>query len=191
MIISLETIHWTLQPVCLREAPSRADSGPRWRQRVGFTQPQVRPVRWQLKTNQLSVRCVVPSRTGSLQFLLLTAASPHSVFYLHSVQEAVEVMGLDHRPTVVQPVQGFKPCIFPLSTYSFCSPNHKMWQILVQHAAPAPINLCWPVCCTLLVKDNPSPTEDWSWCLWSSFQRAFVCFFRLFPLSNILHRWTN
>lgn len=33
-------------------------------------------------------------------------------FYLCSVQGAVEVTGLDHRPTVVEPVQGFKPTTF-------------------------------------------------------------------------------
>lgn len=34
-------------------------------------------------------------------------------FYLCSVQGSVEVTGLDHRPTVVEPVQGFKPTTFP------------------------------------------------------------------------------
>lgn len=47
--ISLQMIHWTLQPACLRQSPSRA-SGTR---RAGSTEPQMRPVRWQLKTNQL------------------------------------------------------------------------------------------------------------------------------------------
>lgn len=150
-------------------------------------------------------------------------------FYLCSFQEAVEVMGLDQMPTVVEPVQGFKPSCpaffhpahvllahliikhgkYP-NVFIFCYCHFlffyisgwvgKMFCILVahgvsvhqstlpteqgQHVAPAPTYLCWPVCCTLLGKDNPSPTQDWSWCLWSSFQRGFVSFFRLFLWSN-------
>lgn len=69
VIISLEMIHWTLQPVRLCEASSKADGGISWRQRVGFSQPQMRLGGWRLKTNQLSFRCVVEAE--------------HTVLYLH------------------------------------------------------------------------------------------------------------
>lgn len=123
------------QCVCVRLPPELTvgHAEGRW---VGFTQPQVRPVRWQPKTNQLSVRCAVPSRTGSLQFLLLTTAHAVSTELSLILFLLVLLSGSSwgdgpwsnaHGGGASLRIQTFLSCVFPPSTCSFCSPNYKMW----------------------------------------------------------------
>lgn len=157
-------IHWTLQPVCLCGASSSADSGTRCRQRVGCTQPQMRPVRWQLKANQLSVRRGVEAEQA-LSYLHMyafeAAASVHTgsapvnssthttLTAMHTVSaELLLILFLFVQLRLWALITGGGAssriqtanlpviCFFTQHIF-FCSPNHKMWQI------PTFIYLCY------------------------------------------------
>lgn len=149
-------IHWTLQPVCLCGASSSADSGTRWRKRVGCTQPQMRPVRWQLKANQPSVRRGVEAEQA-LSYLhtyaFEAAASVHTgsaplnssthttLTAVHTVNaELLLILFLFVQLRLWALITGggassrIQTANLPVIRFStqhifLCSPNHKMWQI--------------------------------------------------------------